>query len=449
MKKQILKSLFTVCAVMLMLSASAGQPREILRLNISSLTGFINSASTFAAKVAPQIAGTVMMGSAAIAMNPQFAAVDISRPVTVTVFSGAKDPTDAEPFDMDDLFYAAAVSLRPNAVMQDKSLDMLKLPDGRAVLYQPNPLYNKMLEKQAANLFPEYRGLTPFQLRIDADSILQHPLVKASFTMAIADAITRNPSLDAEQLEKEYDNALRQFGEILFNVNFPDANTLDLSASVAVKPGSELAKQFGARKSEASFAGFPILPNATILALLDLPVDEKMKQTALSTLSAGGSESGFPAACARHMTGKAVFSYNGNTGAFKFFAGILPGTAKKLRDALTGDRIRKAGNDIYLIEAQAPGADNTYVKVFDNGIAFVVPKGDEVRAANMLNDMTRYPRGLRNGQNLATIFKKDAKGAFVPMGSLKFDKNRFEFGIRLTPEDFPKQEIAQPQALMK
>ena len=33
MKKQILKTLFTVCAVMLMLSASAGQPREILRLN--------------------------------------------------------------------------------------------------------------------------------------------------------------------------------------------------------------------------------------------------------------------------------------------------------------------------------------------------------------------------------------------------------------------------------
>ena len=49
----------------------------------------------------------------------------------------------------------------------------------------------------------------------------------------------------------------------------------------------------------------------------------------------------------------------------------------------------------------------------------------------------------------ATIFKKDAKGAFVPMGSLKFNRNRFEFGIRLTPEDFPKQEIAQPQALMK
>ena len=448
MKKQILKSLFTVCAVMLMLSASAGQPREILRLNITSLTGFLNSASTFAAKIAPEIAGTVMMGSAAIAMNPQFAAVDISRPVTVTVFSGAKDPTDAEPFDMDDLFYAAAISLRPNAVMQDKSLDMLKLPDGRAVLYQPNPLYNKMLEKQAANLFPEYRGLTPFQLRIDADSILQHPLVKASFTMAIADAITRNPSLDAEQLEKEYDNALRQFGEILFNVNFPDANTLDLSASVAVKPGSELAKQFGGRKTEASFADYSVLPDATILALFDLPVDEKIKQTALSTLSAG-SEADFSTVCARHLTGKAVFSYNGNTGAFKFFAGILPGTAKKLRDALTGDRIRKAGNDIYLIEAQAPGADNTYVKVFDNGIAFVVPKGDEVRAANMLNDMTRYPRGLRNGQNLATIFKKDAKGAFVPMGSLKFNRNRFEFGIRLTPEDFPKQEIAQPQALMK
>ena len=86
MKKQILKNLFTVCAVMLMLSASAGQPREVLRLNITSLTGFLNSASTFAAKIAPEIAGTVMMGSAAIAMNPQFAAVDISRPVTVTVF---------------------------------------------------------------------------------------------------------------------------------------------------------------------------------------------------------------------------------------------------------------------------------------------------------------------------------------------------------------------------
>ena len=448
MKKQILKSLFTVCAVMLMLSASAGQPREVLRLNITSLTGFLNSASTFAAKIAPEIAGTVMMGSAAIAMNPQFAAVDISRPVTVTVFSGAKDPTDAEPFDMDDLFYAAAVSLRPNAVMQDKSLAMLKLPDGRAVLYQPNPLYNKMLEKQAANLFPEYRGLIPFQMRIDADSILQHPLVKASFTMAIADAITRNPSLDAEQLEKEYNNTLQQFGEILFNVNFPGASSLDLSSSVAVKPGSDLAKQFGSRKSEASFAGFPVLPNATVLALLDLPVDEKMKQTALSTLSAG-SESGFSAACARHMTGKMVFSYDENTGAFKFFAGILPGTAKKLRDALTGDRIRKAGNDIYLIEAQAPGADHTYVKVFDDAVAFVVPKADKVRAAKMLDDTTRCPKGLRNGQNLATIFKKDAKGAFVPMGSLKFDKNRFEFGIRLTPEDFPKQEVPQPQALMK
>ncbi len=448
MKKQILKSIFAVFAVALTLSVSAGQPREVLRLNISSLTGFINSASTFAAKVAPEKAGIVMMGSAAIAMNPQFAAVDISRPVTVAIFAGAKDPTDDEPFDMQDFFCAAAVSLRPNAVMQDRSLAVLKLPDGRAVLYQPNPLYNRMLEKQAANLFPEYRGLTPFQLRIDAESILQHPLIKTSSTLAIADAISKNPSLDAEQLEKEFNNALRQFGEILFNVNFSTATTLDISASMAVKPGSDLAKQFGARRSEASFAGFPILPNATVLALLDLPVDEKMKQTALSTLSAG-SESDFSAVCARHLTGKAVFSCDGNTGAFKFFAGILPGTAKKLRDALTGDRIRKAGNDIYLIEAQAPGADNTYVKVFDNGIAFVVPKGDEARAAKMLNDMTRYPRGLRNGQNLATIFKKDVKGAFVPMGSLKFDKNRFEFGIRLTPEDFPKQEVPQPQALMK
>ncbi|MCI5799505.1 MAG: hypothetical protein SPK75_09790 [Victivallales bacterium] len=448
MKKQILKSLFTVCAVMLMLSASAGQPREVLRLNITSLTGFLNSASTFAAKIAPEIAGTVMMGSAAIAMNPQFAAVDISRPVTVTVFSGAKDPTDAEPFDMDDLFYAAAVSLRPNAVMQDKSLAMLRLPDGRAVLYQPNPLYNKMLEKQAANLFPEYRGLIPFQMRIDADSILQHPLVKASFTMAIADAITRNPSLDAEQLEKEYDNALRQFGEILFNVNFPDANTLDLSASVAVKPGSELAKQFGGRKTETSFAGYSVLPDATILALLDLPVDEKMKQTALSTLSAG-SEADFSTVCARHLTGKAVFSYNGNTGAFKFFAGILPGTAKKLRAALTGEKIRKAGNDIYLIEAQTPDADHTYVKVFDDAVAFVVPKADKVRAAKMLDDTTRCPQGLRNGQNLATFFKKDVKGAFVPTGSLKFDKDRFLLGVRLSPEDFPKQDAPRQQIPMK
>ncbi len=448
MKKQILKSLFAVFAIMLMFSVSAGQPREVLRLNISSLTGFINSASTFAAKVAPDIAGTVMMGSAAIAMNPQFAAVDISRPITVAVFAGAKDPTDDEPFDMEDFFYAAAVSLRPNVGMQNKSLSMLKLPDGRAVLYQPNPLYNRMLEKQAANLFPEYRGLTPFQLRIDADSILQHPLVKASSNVAIADAITKNPSLDAEQLAKEYNNALRQFGEVLFNVNFPDAGTLDISSSVAVKPGSDLAKQFGGKRSETAFAGFPVLPDATVLVLLDLPVDEKLKQTALSTLSAG-SESDFSAVCARHLTGKMVFSYNGNTGAFKLFAGILPGTAKQLRAALTGDRIRKAGNDIYLIEAQAPGADNTCVKVFDNGIAFVVPKADEARAAKMLNDMTSCPRALRNGQNLATIFKKDAKGAFVPMGSLKFNRNRFEFGIRLTPEDFPKREVPQQQALMK
>ena len=63
MKKQILKSLFTVCAVMLMLSASAGQPREVLRLNITSLTGFLNSASTFAAKIAPLSALETTVGA--------------------------------------------------------------------------------------------------------------------------------------------------------------------------------------------------------------------------------------------------------------------------------------------------------------------------------------------------------------------------------------------------
>ena len=144
-----------------------------------------------------------------------------------------------------------------------------------------------------------------------------------------------------------------------------------------------------------------------------------------------------------------MFSYNGNTGAFKFFAGILPGTAKKLRAALTGEKIRKAGNDIYLIDAQTPDADHTYVKVFDDAVAFVVPKADKVRAAKMLDDTTRCPKGLRNGQNLATFFKKDVKGAFVPTGSLKFDKDRFLLGVRLSPEDFPKQDAPRQQIPMK
>ena len=162
-------------AFVLTLSVSAAetfQPHEILRVHLRSYFGFIQAMTAFTSQVSPQATGKLLFLSALPSMNPEFAAINLNRPITALLLTGAGTVKNKTGEYAPDLFLCAAVQLRQNADGKASTAggvrySRLSLPDGRTLLYEPNPLYDKMIRTKASTFFPVRRDLPMLYLEMD------------------------------------------------------------------------------------------------------------------------------------------------------------------------------------------------------------------------------------------------------------------------------------------
>ena len=272
-------------AFVLTLSVSAAetfQPHEILRVHLRSYFGFIQAMTSFTSQVSPQATGKLLFLSALPSMNPEFAAINLNRPITALLLTGAGTVKNKTGEYAPDLFLCAAVQLRQNADGKASTAggvrySRLSLPDGRTLLYEPNPLYDKMIRTKASTLFPVRRDLPMLYLEMDLASLSQLPFIRDGVSQAVASATVENDDLQPEELTRELEKAIRQAEKISFGVNFPNEQTLEIKLGVTLKPGTETVRLFEGQKNKFDFSRIPILRTATEIYLLHIPDNQKLK----------------------------------------------------------------------------------------------------------------------------------------------------------------------------
>lgn len=440
----------TVSAAVLcvVLSVSAvGQefrPHEILRLDFRSYTGVVNSMSSFAAQVAPDAAGAVMFLSAALAMNPAFAAVDLTRPMSILLLTGAGTVKNAGGEYVPDLFLCAAVTLRENATLQKEipvggmRFATFSFSDRRAVLYRPNPLYNKMIREKASALFPVRRDLPQLQLQMELNAMTQLPFAQDVIANGVAAAAEQNTEIPPEDLVKELEKTVRQAEKLTLGVNFPNDRTLELQGVLTLKPDSDTAKLFRWKKTSFDFSAVPVFATASQIFLLDLPDDPKFKSSLIRQLGKTTLPSAFAAACITHASG-AILAAVDSAERVKAYIALKPGSARLLLQLMKDDKmIQELSPGLWIVDYQEDGV-STYAKVLDNGLYVVSGRISEVVAKRILDDRTPLPKSVAlNSDFLAVYRKKDGEETFTRTGSLRYFQNRISGNFLLHPSDFPK-----------
>lgn len=460
MTNPILKSVSAVfLAITLTVSAANAQsfqPHEILRMNFRSYTGLVNSISTFATQITPDAAGTVMFLSAAMAMNPAFAAVDLTRPMSLLLLTGAGTAKNTGGEYVPDLFLCAVVSLRENATLQNSlsvggiPFSTFRLSDGRAVLYQQNPLYNKMLHEKAASLFPIRRDLPLFQLQMDLNSVYQLPFIQEAIANAISTATAQNPDIQPDDLTKEFEKSIHQAKTLTVSLNFPNDRTLELQGELSLKPNSDTAKRFDMKKTAFDFSTIPVLETATEIFLLDIPNDPKLKSFLIRQIRQTTLPTAFLDACITHATGAILASADSKTGRVKTYIALLPGTARLLLQLMKDDKtIQELSPGLWIIDYQEDGV-STYAKVLDNGLYLVAGRISEVTAKRMMDDRTPLPKSVNLDANFFAAYKKKrSDDTFSRIGALRYFRDRISGTFLLHPSDFPKPPPAARPAPAK
>ena len=211
--------------------------------------------TSFTSQVSPQATGKLLFLSALPSMNPEFAAINLNRPITALLLTGAGTVKNKTGEYAPDLFLCAAVQLRQNADGKASTAggvrySRLSLPDGRTLLYEPNPLYDKMIRTKASTLFPVRRDLPMLYLEMDLASLSQLPFIRDGVSQAVASATVGNDDLQPEELTRELEKAIRQAEKISFGVNFPNEQTLEIKLGVTLKPGTETVRLFEGQKKQ-------------------------------------------------------------------------------------------------------------------------------------------------------------------------------------------------------
>lgn len=438
-------------AFVLTLSVSAAetfQPHEILRVHVRSYIGFIQAMTTFASQVSPQATGKLLFLSALPSMNPEFAAINLNRPITALLLTGAGTVKNKTGEYAPDLFLCAAVQLRQNADGKASAAggvrySRLSLPDGRTLLYEQNPLYDKMIRTKASTLFPVRRDLPMLYLEMDLASLSQLPFIRDGVSQAVASATVGNDDLQPEELTHELEKAIRQAEKISFGVNFPNEKTLEIKLGVTLKPNSETVRLFEGQKNTFDFSRIPILETATEIYLLHIPDNQKLKDFLVRQVRQTTLPAAFLENCIRNASGAVLSSSDRKTGQTKSYLALRSGSARPLLEFMKKDpTIRELSPGLWIIDYQEDGV-STYAKVADNGLYLVSGRISEVTAKRILDNRTPLPAGIKLDSDFFAVFKKQENSdTFSRIGAIRYSGNQFSGELLLQPSDFPKPDLS-------
>ena len=438
-------------AFLLTLSVSAAetfQPHEILRVHVRSYIGFIQAMTTFTSQVAPQATGKLLFLSALPSMNPEFAAINLNRPITALLLTGAGTVKNKTGEYAPDLFLCAAVQLLRNADGKASTAggvrySRLSLPDGRTLLYEPNPLYDKMIRTKASTLFPVRQDLPMLYLEMDLASLSQLPFIRDGVSQAVASATVGNDDLQPEELTRELEKAIRQAEKISFGVNFPNEQTLEIKLGVTLKPNSETVRLFEGQKNTFDFSRIPILKTATEIYLLHIPDNQKLKDFLIRQVRQTTLPAAFLENCIRNASGAVLSSSDWKTGQTKSYLALRNGSARPLLEFMKKDpTIRELSPGLWIIDYQEDGV-STYAKVADNGLYLVSGRISEVTAKRILDNRTPLPAGIKLDSDFFAVFKKQENSdTFSRIGAIRYSGNQFSGELLLQPSDFPKPDLS-------
>ena len=438
-------------AFLLTLSVSAAetfQPHEILLVHVRSYIGFIQAMTTFTSQVAPQATGKLLFLSALPSMNPEFAAINLNRPITALLLTGAGTVKNKTGEYAPDLFLCAAVQLLRNADGKASTAggvrySRLSLPDGRTLLYEPNPLYDKMIRTKASTLFPVRRDLPMLYLEMDLASLSQLPFIRDGVSQAVASATVGNDDLQPEELTRELEKAIRQAEKISFGVNFPNEQTLEIKLGVTLKPGTETVRLFEGQKNKFDFSRIPILRTATEIYLLHIPDNQKLKDFLIRQVRQTTLPAAFLEQCIRSASGAVLSSTDRKTGQTKSYLALRSGSVRPLLEFMKKDpTIRELSPGLWIIDYQEDGV-STYAKVADNGLYLVSGRISEVTAKRILDNRTPLPAGIKLDSDFFAVFKKQENSdTFSRIGAIRYSGNQFSGELLLQPSDFPKPDLS-------
>ena len=438
-------------AFVLTLSVSAAetfQPHEILRVHLRSYFGFIQAMTAFTSQVSPQATGKLLFLSALPSMNPEFAAINLNRPITALLLTGAGTVKNKTGEYAPDLFLCAAVQLRQNADGKASTAggvrySRLSLPDGRTLLYEPNPLYDKMIRTKASTFFPVRRDLPMLYLEMDLASLSQLPFIRDGISQAVTSATVGNDDLQPEELTRELEKAIRQTEKISFGVNFPNEQTLEIKLGVTMKPGTETVRLFEGQKNKFDFSRIPILGTATEIYLLHIPDNQKLKDFLIRQVRQTTLPAAFLENCIQSASGAVLSSTDRKTGQTKSYLALRSGSVRPLLEFMKKDpTIRELSPGLWIIDYQEDGV-STYAKVADNGLYLVSGRISEVTAKRILDNRTPLPAGVKLDSDFFAVFKKQENSdTFSRIGAIRCSGNRFNGEILLQPSDFPQPDIS-------
>lgn len=431
-----------------LLFAQNFQPIPLAELEIRTFSGLMNSLSNFVSQVKPEAAGQLIFLSAAVAMNPQTAAIDLNKPLRAVLLTGAgKTATDAAGHYQPDLFFCLSAHLRQGAQIEDSiatfggPLTVRRLSGDRILLYSTHPLFIGQLDAIEKKFFPTAsdRAMADFKLILNLKAVSRIPGITSSVKNAVMTSPDWNPACD-NILSDTVDSLAEQIQELSIKLNFLDASTISLTGTIVPDKGTPLvtylrSKPAGAFDMPSTFKA------ADSYTLIAIPPASELKRTLLKEFA----NAGLPAylqECVMRSNGKALLSENRALGLQKLSLELENGAMPHLLSALGKDKtVHRLPSGIWMLDCQE-NRQAVFAEVRDNKFLLVAGKLTEPTALRLLNDPTPLPAQVEAGTSAVSHFLRLKSGTIVRKGDLHLTTRGIDFAFKISASDFPRKPSA-------
>ena len=433
-----------------MLSAQDFRPIPLAGLELRSFSGLTNSLSNFVSQVKPEAAGQLIFLTAAIAMNPQTAAIDLNKPLRALLLTGAgKTATDASGHYQPDMFFCLSAHLRQGAQIDDSiatfagPLTVRRLPGEKVLLYTPHPLFNAHLDTIEKKYFPATRrGIPDLKVNLNFKAFSRIPGVSGGLKNAVMMNPDWNPAYD-DTLSRTLDTLAEQVRDFSLNLNFLDASTISIAGTLVPEPGSQLAGYLRS-KPAAPFDNPSTFKAADSYTLIALPPDTELKRILLKELAGIGIPA-YTQECIMRSTGKALISENRALRLLKFSLELENGAMPHILAALGKDKtVHRLPSGIWMLDCQENNRA-VYAELRDNKFLLAAGKLTEQTARRLLDDPTPLPAQVELGTSVAAHFLKLKSGTVVRKGDLSLSSGGIHFSFKISTSDFPRKTPPPPR----
>ena len=433
-----------------MLSAREFKPISLAEVEIRSFSGLANSISNFVSQVKPEAAGQLIFLTAAIAMNPQTAAIDLNRPIRAVLLTGAgQSVTDPAGQYRPDMFFCLSATLRGGARIDDTistlagPLTVRRRSGNSILLHTSHPLFEQELNTIEKTYFPASagRGLPDFKLNLNFQSFSRIPGVTSAMKNAAMTAPAWDPAWD-DPLSRSVDALTEQLRTLRFELNFTDASTIRFSGSLVPEPGTELASYLR-KPSAATFDAPATFQAADSYTLFNLPSDTQLKRLLLKQLERRNIPL-YVQECVMRSNGKALLSEQRSTGLLKFSMELENGAMKPILAAMKNEKtIQQLPSGLWMLDC---GENNRtiYAELRENKFFLAAGNLTEQTARRLLDDPTPLPPQVEPGTSALSHYRKGKDGTVIRKGELRLTARELLFSFQLSASDFPQKPVQIP-----